>query len=182
MGDWYLGEIRLFSMAWNPEYWLLCDGSLLQIQGNQALYSLLGTAFGGNGTTTFGLPDLRGRTPIAASVVSATYLRGVAGGSEAVQLTTAQIPTHTHAFKAASAVGTTTALAANGFIGSATTAPPAFPTAPNTYAPLVATQTMVALNPGTLSPGGGGVGHPNIQPSLVLNFCIARAGTYPPRN
>lgn len=181
MGDWYVGEIRLFSMAWNPQYWLLCDGSILQVQQYQALYSLLGTTFGGNGSTTFGLPDLRGRTPTGVSRTDANYLRGKSGGSETVVLTTTQIPPHTHTFQANSTLGTGNLISAGAAIASVNVSAQVNP-APNVFALPTATTPLIPLNPGTVGTGGSSAGHPNVQPSLALNFCIASGGTYPPRN
>jgi len=182
MGDWYLGEIRLFSIAWNPEYWLPCDGRILQIQQYQALYSLLGTAFGGNGTTTFALPDLRGRTPVGTSTSNPSFQRGKAGGTETVPLTVTQIPAHIHTFQANSALGTANLISAGAAIASLNASAQLNP-APNVFAPPAGSNpSLIPLNPGTVSGGGSSAGHPNVQPSLTLNFCIATAGTYPPRN
>ncbi|EPY01977.1 phage tail protein [Magnetospirillum fulvum] len=180
MGDWFLGEIRLFSMSWNPQDWLLCDGSILQISGNQALYSLLGTTYGGDGKNTFALPDLRGRTIVGTSMSDATYQRGKAGGSETVPLTQAQIPQHQHDFMAAASAGTVTA------IGAGVTIATVSPTTPVPQAPAIFTNQVSSpktkLNSGTIGVTGSADGHPNMQPSLVLNYCIARSGIYPPRN
>lgn len=180
MGDWFLGEIRLFSMAWNPEDWLLCDGSIQQIAINQALYSLLGTAYGGNGTTTFALPDLRGRTIAGTSMSDPAFLRGKTGGSETVPLTQAQIPQHQHVFMAAASAGTVTAIASGVTIATVS------PSTPVPQAPAIFTNQVSSpktkLNSGTIGVTGSAVGHPNMQPSLVLNYCIARSGVYPPRN
>lgn len=180
MGDWFVGEIRLFAMSWNPQDWLLCDGTILQISGNQALYSLLGTTYGGNGTTTFGLPDLRGRTVASTSNSDASYLPGMSGGSETVALTTAQIPQHQHAFKATTIAGTAGIIAAGSAIATVTATAPV-PQAPEIFTDQVGS-AKTALNPGTIGSTGSSAGHPNVQPSLVLNYCIARSGTYPPRN
>lgn len=191
MSDFFLGEIRLFGFDYAPEGWHLCDGSLLQIQGNQALYSLIGTTFGGNGTTTFALPDFRGRVPVASTVTPATvpqgatrYHTGNIGGSENVALATTQVPSHLHTFKVNTTPGT--ALAP----GSAD------PTPAHNYLSSAGTDNFEHLShnvysnftaPGiSLSPDSigntGGAAHNNIQPSSVINFCIATTGLYPARN
>lgn len=180
MGDWFIGEIRLFSMPWNPADWLLCDGSIQQISANPALYSLLGTAFGGNGTTTFALPDFRGRTITGESNSDPLYQRGKTGGSETVALTTAQVAMHQHFFQTTNAPGTTGNIVAGAYIATPV-ATAVVPTPPNFFVTPTSTQT-ITLNPDTITGSGGSTGHSNIQPSLVLNFCIARSGTYPPRN
>ena len=180
MGDWFVGEIRLFAMNWNPQYWLLCDGSILQVQGNQALFSLLGTTFGGNGSTTFALPDLRGRTIMGASRTDANYVPGKTGGAEAVPLTTAQIPAHQHLFQATTAPGTGLNIAAGVAIATVAATTPV-PQPPAVFASQPTAQ-MIPLNPATIGTAGSAGGHNNMQPSLVMNYCIARAGTYPPRN
>lgn len=180
MGDWFLGEIRLFSMSWNPQDWLLCDGSLQQITANQALYSLLWTTYGGDGKNTFALPDLRGRTIAGTSMRDPLFTRGKAGGSETVPLTTAQIPPHQHAFMANSSAGSVTIIAAGVTIATVS------PSTPVPQAPPIFTNQVdspkTKLNPGTIGVTGSTAGHPNMQPSLVLNYCIARSGVYPPRN
>lgn len=180
MGDWYLGEIRLFGMSWNPQDWLLCDGSILQISGNQALYSLLGTTYGGNGSTTFGLPDLRGRAVVGTSTSDPNYLRGKTGGSETVVLTTAQVPMHQHAFMATTTAGSGTVIGAGVAIATVTPTTPV-PQPPDIFTDQV-NSAKTPLNSGTISVSGSSAGHPNVQPSLVLNYCIARSGVYPPRN
>ncbi|MFZ5746790.1 MAG: phage tail protein [Pseudomonadota bacterium] len=173
MGDWFIGEIRLFPMGWNPSGWLPCDGSILNINGNAALYSLLGTAFGGNGTTTFGLPDLRGRTIMGTSNSDSSYYRGVAGGAETVQLTEGQVPAHVHGVTATTAVGSFPVPDGAMFATSATE---------QIYASFGSQNTAIPLNPLSLDATGGGQAHPNMQPFQVLNFCIANSGIYPPRN
>jgi len=181
MGDWFIGEIRLFSMSWNPQYWLPCDGRILQTQQYQALFALLGKTYGGNGTTTFALPDLRGRTPVGVSQTDRTYQSGTVGGAETVVLNTTQIPPHIHTFSANSASGTSTMVSAGAAIATVA-ASPQMPTAPSIFIAPAANQPMIPLNPATVGNAGSSAGHPNMQPSLTLNFCIACAGLYPPRN
>ncbi|MBB5941875.1 MULTISPECIES: phage tail protein [unclassified Xanthomonas] len=175
MTDAFIGEIRLFTMDWVPRGWLPCDGRSLPIQGNQALAALLGNQFGGDGKTTFNLPDLRGRVPVGQGANPLTsppvmYSVGNYGGLEGVALSAAQIPPHIHTVNAVAAVGTT-AGASNAYI-----AEPADPQ--YLYAP---TGTLVALAPDAVSEEGAGAAHNNVQPSLVLNFCICTVGLFPSR-
>lgn len=178
MGEWFVGEIRNFSFGSvqgnpAPAGWLPCDGRTLQVSQYAALYSLIGNAFGGN-TTTFNLPDLRGRVIVSQG---GAYTRGKAGGAEAVTLTTDQLPPHSHAFAARAVAGAVAAVAGNIVSTSGTntviTVPQPLYAAPGAPAP---------LNPGSLSKTGGAAGHPNMQPFTVTNFCIATtSGVYPPR-
>lgn len=177
MGEWFIGEIRAFSIGWAPEGWHPCDGSILSVQSNQALFALLGNTFGGVYPNTFGLPDLRGRTILGGSTAGGTYPRGIAGGAEKVPLTEPQMPLHTHEYKVLNAYGTVTAAANNTVSGPNTNAD--IPVSPNIFAPGTAT---LPLNPNTLEPTGGGTGHENMQPSLVIGYYIATNGIFPPRN
>lgn len=175
MSEPFLGEIRLLAIDWAPEGWALCDGSTLPIATNQALFSLLGTQFGGDGRTTFGLPDLRGRVPLGTQVPGQNQGAKWAGGAESVALTGAQTPLHNHNLQAIAEAGDKPSPAAN-FYAQVTPVTPAAPPV-NIYGAPV---SMVALDPGTLSSVGGSV-HDNMQPFLVLNYCIATEGIYPPR-
>lgn len=172
MSECYLGEIRNFGYARAPEGWQPCQGQLLTITANQALYSLLGTKYGGDGKTTFALPDLRGRIGVNINPASPDYQLGKAGGAENVTLTQGQMPTHNHAFQGRAEAGTSAAVAGN-IVSSAAGSP-----APPLYAPPSA--TPIPLNPGSVTVTGGGLPHPNIQPFLVTNYCIAVVGLYPP--
>lgn len=179
MSDWFLGEIRLFPMNWAPDGWHVCDGSVMQIQQNPALYSLIGTTYGGDAKTTFNLPDLRGRAMVHQNQrdASGNYLRGKAAGVETVTLTGTQIPPHQHLVTGIGSAGTLPVLPGN-FLSScgtsvAVTAPQNLYAAPGT--------APVTLNAATISPSVA-TGHNNMQPYLVLNFCIAIEGIYPPRN
>jgi microcystin-dependent protein len=165
----FLSEIRVFSFVFPPKGWALCNGQLLPINQNQALFSLLGTTFGGDGRVNFGLPDLRGRTPIH---VGSGHTLGERGGEQAHTLSIAELPSHAHV--------------ANANSGSATTPDPtgAFlsgaPSALGTpYGPPV---NGVAMGPGTIGNTGGSQAHLNMQPFLTLSFCIALQGIFPSAN
>lgn len=160
----FLGEIKLMSFAFPPKGWALCNGQLLQIAQNSALFSLIGTQYGGDGQTTFALPDLRGRVPMG---VGGAYFIGTAAGAESVVLHTSQLPTHTHELRGvaiANVLAPATAMFANA----------AFPlydrATPN--APLASASLSVA---------GGSGAHENMQPYLTFSFCIALQGVFPSR-
>jgi microcystin-dependent protein len=189
MGDYFVGELRVFTYNRVPAGWLPCDGRTLNIQGNAALYSLLGTVFGGNGTTTFGIPDLRGRVALGIGALSGqTYIQGNIGGTEGVALTAGQIAAHTHAIGAVSAATSRVPLTpqgtfVSGYIGDdhQNTAPSLFAV----YAPVPGPQPMTnwtSLDGSTIGPAGGGAAHENRQPILPLQICIATTGLYPQRN
>lgn len=172
MSEPFIGEIRMFAFAFAPKGWAICNGAILNIQQNQALFSLLGTYYGGNGSTTFGLPDFRGRVPLEAS---AEYSYGNTGGAEQVTLTTGTMPGHVHGYYASINNGTknnagndqTCVLTANGASGGV---PVYLPGSPS-----------VTLDPSGCGSVGGSQPHANLQPSLVLNFCIAIVGIFPSR-
>ncbi|MDP1738028.1 MAG: tail fiber protein [Caulobacter sp.] len=173
MAEYFLGEIRIFPMAWPPQDWALCNGASLAIGQAQALYSLLGQRFGGSGNTTFQLPDLRGRTPVHGG---GRVVNGAIGGSETVTLTQATMPPHTHAMFA-NPVNATVANAAGNVL--AVSQPNI---GENIPCPIYSSDpATITLNPGTISNTGENQSHANIQPSLVLNFCISTVGNYPPR-
>lgn len=177
MADQYLGEIRPFAgfNARIPEGWQLCDGSLLQIANYNALYSLLGTAFGGNGTTTFGVPDLRGRLPIGSGQGAGLTNRpfASAGGSESVTLAATQVPAHTHAFNVSTADATGNSPSGNLYANPA----------PNSFyatTPTSGSKPQV-LNADTVGNAGGGQAHENRMPTLAINYIIATTGIFPVR-
>lgn len=172
MAEPFIGEIRLFGFNFAPQGWATCDGQLLNVAQNQALYSLIGTTYGGNGSTNFNLPDFRGRTLLHAN---ATHLEGKSGGSETVALSaTSQLPTHNHALMASSNPGNSNVPQGNILSAVAETTNFAYATAKATP-----TATLAA---GSLSPAGGSGGHNNVQPSLTINYCIALTGYYPSRS
>ena len=166
--DPFIGEIRLVPFNFAPKGWALCEGQLLPINQNQALFSLLGTTYGGDGRTTFSLPDLRGRIPVGAGQPSAgsSYPLGTTGGQETVELTTSQLPAHAHTVHASSAAGTTKNPAT------------AFPAGGGAYA----AQRNVRMKAAMIGRTGGGEEHENRQPYLSLNYIIALQGIYPAQN
>ena len=174
----FVGQITVFPFNFAPVGWALCEGQLLPISQNTALFSLLGTSYGGDGRTTFALPDLRGRVPVGQGEGPGLsfYDIGEMEGEEAVTLLATQNPPHSHPFPAVAAQATTNApngaLPAEGH-GSGRGA---FPV--NTYAAL---QTPVPLASGQVASAGGGQPHNNLQPYLTLNWCIALQGIFPPR-
>ena len=168
MSDPYLGEIRMFAGNFAPANWASCDGQLLSIADNSALFSLIGTTYGGDGTTTFALPDLRGR---AAAHQGGALTLGQPLGSETAALIAAQMPAHSHSAKAAT-TGTAPSPA-----GNVWGADPGQNVAP--YAAAANGKTMAAA---AIGPTGSGAPHENMQPFLVLTFIIALAGVYPSQN
>ena len=168
MAEPFIGEIRSFAFGIVPRGWHVCDGSLLQIQSNAALYSLLGTRYGGDGVQTFALPDLRGRAPrCAGQGLSA----GTKGGSETVTLSSNNLPQHTHTANAATTTGTA--------FSPENTVPAVGPDARNFFG---TAGPAVSLAPGSIAPAGSAQAVPNMQPFAVTNYCIALLGIYPPRN
>jgi microcystin-dependent protein len=164
MAEPFLAEIRIMSFVFPPKGWALCDGQLLPINQNQALFSLLGTTFGGDGRVNFALPDLRSRTPIH---VGAGHTLGERGGEQAHTLSIAEVPTHTHAVNASSSPGNTVA---------PTGAVLASPLNQSYGAP---GQALASLVPGSVANVGGSQAHLNMQPFLTLSFCIALQGIFP---
>ena len=171
MAQPFIGEIRIFSFNFPPRGWATCSGQLLAISQNQALFSILGTTFGGDGRVTFALPDLRGRTPVHA--VGGTTVLGQQGGVEAVALSANQLPAHTHGVNASGGLATATTPAGNVMAAKARFGADVYTTA--------AADTLLA--PGAVGAAGAtGQAHDNMQPSLVMNPCIALFGVFPSRN
>ena len=171
MSEPFVGEVRMFAGNFAPRGWAFCDGQLLAVSQNDALFSLLGTIYGGDGRTTFGLPDLRGRIPIHAGSGPGLSPRrlGAKAGSENETLTVNQLPSHTHTWKA------TTAIAQNRSPGSNALASPTG----DLYA-AVANQT--SLRSAAISNVGGSRSHSNLMPYLCINYIIALFGIYPSRH
>lgn len=177
MADPFIGEIRMFGGNFAPSGWALCNGQLLSISQNSALFSILGTSFGGNGQTTFGLPDLRGRVPInqGQGLGLSSYDIGQQGGSEQVTLLQTQMPAHNHIVNATSDNATASAASANLL---ATPSAGRGQNAPQIYG----TGTAVTMGPTMIAPSGGSQPHENIQPYLCVTFIIALQGIYPSRS
>lgn len=165
MSQQFLSEIRIMSFNFPPKGWAFCNGQLLPINQNQALFSLLGTTYGGNGQTTFALPNLQGRTPI---YVGQGHVLGEIGGEQTHTLLPSELPSHVHTLNAS-----TTAAELNvptgAYLGSVN----------NAY---TAPANLVAMSAQETSTPGGAQPHQNMQPYLTLNFCIALQGIFPSRN
>ena len=166
MAEPFLGEIRLMSIVFPPQGWALCNGQLLPINQNQALFSLLGTTYGGNGQTTFALPDLRGRVPIHTGN---GHTLGEAAGEQAHTLTAAELPQHTHLVRASTAATGGTSSPVGAYLGGGN----------NVYREGGST---VALAAATVTGVGGSQAHLNMQPFLTISFCIALVGIFPSRD
>lgn len=164
MAEPFLAEIRMMSFNFPPRDWAFCNGQLLPINQNQALFSLLGTTYGGDGRVNFGLPDLRGRTPIH---MGNGHTLGERGGEQAHTLNISEIPTHIHSFNATSSAGSTNS-ASGGVLANS---------APNSLYGV--SQNLQAANPMTISNVGGSQAHLNMQPYLIISFCIALIGIFP---
>ena len=165
MAEPFLSEIRLMSFVFPPKGWALCNGQLLPINQNQALFSLLGTTFGGDGRVNFALPDLRGRVPIH---VGSAHTLGERAGEQAHTLSIAELPIHAHVVNASSSAATTN-VATGGYLGVVN----------NTYG---SPGNLVALAAGEVGNGGGSQAHLNMQPFLTLSFSIALQGIFPSPN
>lgn len=171
MAEPFLSEIRIMSFNFAPKGWAMCNGQLLPINQNQALFSLLGTTFGGDGRVNFALPDNRGRTPIH---IGNGHTLGERGGEQAHTLSISELPTHTHVL---SAVQTGTV---SGNKTAANAAALSTSTPNNIYSSAIS--NLVSLNAGTVTSIGGSQAHLNMQPFLTLNFCIALIGIFPSQN
>jgi microcystin-dependent protein len=166
MGTPFLGEIKIMSFGFAPRNWAMCNGQFLPINQNQALFSLLGTMYGGNGQTTFALPDLRGQVPI--HVGGSFNVLGQKGGQTAHTLTMSEMPQHVHLLQASTTVGDSAA-------ANTTVLAPAA----NLYG---AASNLTTLAPDSVTNFGGSQAHLNMQPFLTLTFCIALIGIFPSRN
>lgn len=177
MSEPFIGEIRMVGFNFAPRGWAFCNGQILSIAQNTALFSLLGTTYGGNGQTTFALPDLRGRIPMHWGQGAGLTPRvlGEVSGSENVTLLTTQIPAHTHLLNASSADAD--ALSPGGNFNAVTNDPSTL-NSMNTYKSTANTQ----MNPGAVGATGGSQPHENMQPYLCVSFIIALEGIFPSRN
>lgn len=168
----FIGQIQPYGFNFPPKNWAQCDGQILNIAQNAALFSLLGANYGGNGQTTFGLPDLRGRAPIHFGNLSGqSYSLGEKGGAEMVALNQTQLPAHSHSFQGSSENGAVADPVAGVLLAKETTAN-------KFYGPMTTAQP---LNPASVTATGGNQPHNNIQPYLAVNWCIALAGIFPSR-
>ncbi|MEO0338719.1 MAG: tail fiber protein [Bacteroidota bacterium] len=172
----YLGGIGLAGFNFAPRGWALCEGQILPINQNQSLYSLLGTTYGGDGRTSFALPDLRGRVPISPD--GNAIKSGSKGGAEMVTLTTAEIPSHNHTFNATNAQTQVKVAANNSFEAVIPDGDGA-----NNFAKIYLSSNQTTnLGSDTISNSGGGQGHNNMQPWIAITYCISLRGLFPPRN
>lgn len=172
MSDPFLGEIKMFGGNYAPQGYALCDGSVLPVSNNEALFSLIGATYGGNGQTEFGLPDFRGRIPVHQGQGTGLSNRvlGTLGGAENVTLIAAQLPSHTHPMQGSS--NAATSLDPNGNVFGVATA--------NAYDQTP--ENPVSIAPASVSVEGGNQSHPNVMPFQCINFIIAILGEYPTRS
>lgn len=168
MAEPFLSEVRIMSFVFAPKGWALCNGQLLPINQNQALFSLLGTTFGGDGRVNFALPDLRGRTPIH---VGSGHTLGERGGEQAHTLSIAELPQHAHVKNATTGAATTNQPSASVMVAQST--------ASSLYG---GASNLQAMAPAAVANVGGSQAHLNMQPFLTLSFCIALQGIFPSPN
>lgn len=173
MADPFVAEIRIFPFNFAPRGWAFCDGQLLPLSQNTALFSLLGTTYGGDGKSNFALPDLQGRAPMHPGQGPGLSLHdlGETGGSETVTLLESEIPSHNHVMMASTQPGEDASPNPSEALARSVGA--------SLYQSSLANLTQ--LSPNTLTPAGGDAPHNNMMPYLTLNFCIALQGVYPPR-
>jgi microcystin-dependent protein len=171
MADPYVGEIRMVGFSFPPVGWELCNGQLLPISENETLFQLIGTTYGGDGQTTFALPDLQSRVPLHSGQGPGlqSYTLGETAGVESATLTTQQTPVHNHAF-VASQSGATDPNPQDHVLGS-----------PPTLTMFIVDTPVTALNAQSVQPAGGSQPHTNLQPLLVVNFIISLYGVFPPQ-
>ena len=172
--DPILGTIILFAGNFAPQGWALCNGQLLPINQNAALFSILGTTYGGNGQTTFALPDLRGRVPVSAgqAVTGTVYVLGETGGVETVTLTQTQMPMHNHLMSASTSALGNASLPTNAYLADGGAATKIYASSAT---------SGVTLNVQAISQAGGSQPHQNMQPFLAMNYIIATQGVFPVR-
>jgi microcystin-dependent protein len=165
MAEPFLSEIRIMSFGFPPKGWALCDGQLLPINQNQALFSLLGTTYGGDGRVNFGLPNLQGRAPLH---MGSNHTLGERGGEQGHTLSISEIPTHTHVLSGSSTQASTNVPAGNTVLSASNPQ--------NCYAQAT---NLIAMSPQAIGNTGGSQAHLNMMPFLVLNFSIALQGIFP---
>ena len=172
MSNPFVAEIRIFPFNFAPKGWAFCDGQLMPISQNTALFSLLGTTYGGDGKSNFALPDMQGNAPMHPGQGPGLSLHdlGETGGTEFVTLLESEIPSHTHALRASLDDGDLNIPAPTRSLAKSSQA-----------AAYSTTATLVAMAPQALAPAGGDLSHNNMMPYLTLNFCIALQGVFPPR-
>lgn len=173
MADPFVAEIRIFPFNFPPKGWAWCDGQLLPLSQNTALFSLLGTTYGGNGKSNFALPDLQGRAPMHPGQGPGLSLHdlGETGGSETVSLLESEVPSHSHTLRAYNDFADLQTPTANRSLARSQNA--------SAYQP--STAGLVTMSPDALAPAGGDAPHNNLQPYLTFYFCIALQGVFPPR-
>lgn len=181
MEDCYIGTVALWSAQLIPHGWLPCDGRLLVVNQNQALFSLIGTKFGGDGVANFALPNYNARAPVGSGSRPTDYPVGTWGGSTTVVLTASNFPAHSHSLNAVSTPGTSTSFTGGVVLAGVGTSPNVS-TPPPVYGPSGGGATVVDLAPNSIGSTGGSSGRNNVQPSLALNFIIAVTGLYPSRS
>jgi microcystin-dependent protein len=182
MSNAFLGQIDMFGGNYAPRGWAFCNGQLMSIAQNSALFSLIGTTYGGDGITTFALPDLRSRLPVdwGQGPGLSNYQLGQAAGATSVTLTVQTMPTHNHFLMATAATATTPTIANTVLPGQPTVGnPPSFYGMPQSGKPPL---TPFQLSTATVGIAGGGQPHPNLMPSLCVTFIIALQGIFPSRN
>jgi microcystin-dependent protein len=174
MADPFVAEIRIFPFNFAPTGWAWCDGQLLPLSQNTALFSLLGTTYGGNGKSNFALPDLQGRAPMHPGQGPGLSLHdlGETGGAETVTLLESEIPSHSHSLMSNVTPGNRTTPVGNSIARTAGATP---------YVLGSPTPALVSMAPESLAPAGGDQPHNNLQPYLTFYFCIALQGVFPPR-
>jgi microcystin-dependent protein len=175
MGTPFVGEIRMFAGNFAPAGWQFCNGALMAISENETLFNLIGTTFGGDGQSTFAVPDLQGRVPVHSGTGAglSSYVLGQTGGTEQVTLTSTQMPAHSHTVRSSGAAGTL-ATPANAVLANGSS------TAVNVYKnPADLATAQVALNPATLASTGGNQPHDNLQPTLTVTYIISLFGVFP---
>jgi len=175
MSEPYLGEIRLFGFSQVPRNWIACNGSLLPINQYQALFAVLGTTYGGNGSTNFGVPDLRGRVPISQGAAAGltTRVLGKPGGEQSHALQTSEIPAHGHALNSTTTAGTTATPATTVHLATSNLATSEF------YAPQASVPSYNLMAQTSIASSGNSLPHNNMMPSLTCNYCMCTSGVYP---